>query len=48
MEARPGWREEFNRWSFTNALLPLDSPLIPALEDKEAGENSIATEPRHC
>jgi len=29
---RPGWREEFNRWNFTHALLPPDHPLIPALE----------------
>jgi hypothetical protein len=32
MEVRPGWREEFNRWSFTHALLPPDYRLIPALE----------------
>jgi hypothetical protein len=32
IEVRPGWREEFNRWSFTNALLPPDYRLIPALE----------------
>jgi len=32
VEARPGWRNEFNRWNFTHALLPPDSPLIPALE----------------
>jgi len=27
-----GWRDEFNRWNFTNALLPPDCPLIFALE----------------
>jgi hypothetical protein len=27
-----GWREEFNRWNFTNALLPADSALAGALE----------------
>jgi hypothetical protein len=32
VEARPGWRDEFNRWNFTHALLPPDCPLIPALE----------------
>ena len=29
---RPGWREEFNRWQFTHALLPPDSSLLTALE----------------
>jgi hypothetical protein len=28
----PGWTHEFNRWSFTHALLPPDSPLVAALE----------------
>ena len=32
VEVRPGWRAEFNRWNFTNALLPPDSPLVSALE----------------
>lgn len=32
IEVRPGWREEFDRWSFTNALLPPDCRLIPALK----------------
>ena len=32
VDARYGWREEFNRWSFTHALLPPASPLIAALE----------------
>ncbi len=32
VEVRPGWRDEFNRWNFTHALLPPDYPLIPALE----------------
>jgi hypothetical protein len=32
VEVRPGWRNEFNRWNFTNALLPPDYPLISALE----------------
>jgi len=27
-----GWRDEFNRWHFTHALLPPDSALIPLLE----------------
>jgi hypothetical protein len=27
-----GWRNEFNRWNFTHALLPPDYRLIPALE----------------
>ena len=32
VEVRPGWRDEFNRWNFTHALLPPDYPLIPVLE----------------
>ena len=31
MEARPGWREIAARYSFTHALLPVDSPLLDAL-----------------
>jgi hypothetical protein len=30
--ARYGWRDEFNRWSLTHALLPPECPLITALE----------------
>jgi hypothetical protein len=33
MEARPGWREEFDDWHFTHAMLPPDAPLLAALED---------------
>jgi len=33
MEVQPGWRTVFNRWDFTDALLPSGHPLIPALED---------------
>ena len=29
---RPGWRDEFNGWNFTHALLPPDCALLPALE----------------
>lgn len=32
MQCTPGWTREFNRWSFTHALLPPDSPLVSALE----------------
>lgn len=32
ISARPGWRDELNRWHFTHALLPPDCALIPALE----------------
>jgi hypothetical protein len=32
MGVRPGWREEFNRWNFSNALLPPDCALLAALE----------------
>jgi hypothetical protein len=31
-EARPAWREEFERWNFTHALLPPDAPLVAALQ----------------
>ncbi|HLJ46979.1 MAG TPA: hypothetical protein VKU01_13270 [Bryobacteraceae bacterium] len=31
-EARPGWQAEVERLDFTHALLPDDSPLVPALE----------------
>jgi len=31
-EARPAWRQEFERWNFTHALLPPDAPLAAALE----------------
>jgi hypothetical protein len=31
-ELRPGWRTEFNRWHFTHALLPVDYPMVGALE----------------
>jgi hypothetical protein len=32
MDPRRGWRDEFNRWNFTYALLPPENRLIPALE----------------
>lgn len=32
VQVRPGWRESWNSFDFTHALLPLDYPLIPALE----------------
>jgi hypothetical protein len=31
-QARPGWRRDWDSWGFTDALVPADSPLIPALE----------------
>lgn len=31
-EARPSWKEEFEHWNFTHALLPPDAPLVAALE----------------
>jgi hypothetical protein len=33
VEARPGWRAEFNGWNFTHALLPPDCALVAALVD---------------
>ncbi len=34
VSARPGWREEFNRWGFTYALLPPECSLLEALEGR--------------
>jgi hypothetical protein len=31
-QARPGWRRDWDSWDFTTALVPADSPLIPALQ----------------
>ncbi|MGA2116385.1 MAG: hypothetical protein ABSH56_16710 [Bryobacteraceae bacterium] len=31
-QARPGWRRDWDSWGFTDALVPADSPLVPALE----------------
>jgi hypothetical protein len=33
VQVRPGWREIWNRYGFTDALLPLDAPLASALID---------------
>jgi hypothetical protein len=46
VEARPGWQETARSFALTHALLPADSPLIPALE--QAGwigiyEDKVAT-----
>ncbi len=32
VQVRPGWREIWDGWRFTHALLPDDYPLVPALE----------------
>ncbi len=32
VQVRPGWQEYWNRFGFSQALLPVDAPLIPALE----------------
>jgi hypothetical protein len=32
VQARPGWQEYWNQFHFSQALLPPDAPLIPALE----------------
>ena len=32
VQVRPGWREYWESFHFTHALLPADSPLLPALE----------------
>ena len=31
VQVRPGWREYWDSWRFTHALLPNDAPLVPAL-----------------
>jgi hypothetical protein len=31
MQLRPGWREYFERFGFTHALVPVDAPIGPAL-----------------
>ncbi len=32
VQVRPGWREYWESFHFTHALLPPDAPLLPALE----------------
>jgi hypothetical protein len=32
VQLRPGWQGLWNRWGFTHALMPVDFPLVPALE----------------
>ena len=32
VQVRPGWQQDFGKWGFTHALLPLDYSLIPALK----------------
>jgi hypothetical protein len=32
VQVRPGWQDEFAKWHFTHALLPVDYSLVPALE----------------
>jgi len=32
MQVRPGWRESWEPFHFTHALLPADAPLLPALQ----------------
>jgi hypothetical protein len=32
VQVRPGWRDYWESWHFTHALLPADAPLLPALE----------------
>jgi hypothetical protein len=32
VQVRPGWRDIWNGWHFSHALLPNDYPLVPALE----------------
>jgi hypothetical protein len=32
VQVRPGWRDYWESWHFTHALVPADAPLLPALE----------------
>jgi hypothetical protein len=32
VQVRPGWKQYFDSWNFTHALLPNDAPLLAALE----------------
>ena len=32
VQVRPGWREYWDSFHFTHALVPADAPLLPALE----------------
>lgn len=45
LEVRPGWRELLERWHFSEALLPVDYSLVPALEQigwKELYRDDVA------
>ena len=46
VQARPGWRAQFDQYGFTHALLPSDSTLLAALEAldwKPLYRDSVAT-----
>ena len=46
VQVRPGWREIWDSWHFSHALLPGDAPLIPALEQlgwQETYKDKVAT-----
>ena len=46
VQVRPGWREYWDSFGFTHALLPNDAPLVPALEQigwREIYKDSTAT-----
>jgi hypothetical protein len=32
VQVRPGWRESWESFHFSHALMPTDFPLVPALE----------------
>lgn len=42
MQLRPGWREYFDSFGFTHALVPVDAPLGPALGWKELYRDKTA------
>jgi hypothetical protein len=46
VQVRPGWRETWEGWHFSHALLPNDYPLVPALEQigwRETYRDGVAT-----
>ena len=48
VQVRPGWREYWDSFHFTHALLPADAPLLPALRATRLAAANIRTKPRFC
>ncbi|MFN9299339.1 MAG: hypothetical protein ACK6DZ_16735 [Acidobacteriota bacterium] len=44
-DTKPGWREQWNRWGFTHALVPKDvslTEMLPLLGWKQIGQDEVA------